>query len=76
MVFKSNLQLLICAYNNPTGANMVTDCLQGMAPTLMVACVSVAGDNDVQDAPSEEISSFMFHARSMHVYLTQSVADD
>ena len=75
MVFKSNLQFLICAYYSPTAVNMATDCRQGMAPTLMVACVSLAGDNDVQETPSRGVSSFVFHARSMHVYLTQSITD-
>ena len=76
MVFKSNLQFLICAYYSPTAVNMATDCRQGMAPTLMVACVTLAADDDAQNTPSAEISAFMSHAQSTHAYLTRSVSEN
>lgn len=73
VVFRPNIQLLVSAYYSHAAAYMITDCQKGMAPTLMVACIALAAD-DAHEAPSADISTFMFHARSTHVYLTQSVS--
>ena len=58
----------------PTAANIGTDVFKGMAPTLVVAYVALAADDEVQEAPLEEMSSSMFHAGS--TYLARSVSDD
>ena len=58
----------------PRAANIGTDFFKGMAPTLVVAYVALAADDEVQEAPLEEMSSSMFHAGS--TYLARSVSND
>ncbi len=58
----------------PPAMNISTNFFKGMAPTLVVACVALAADDEVQEAPLEDMTSSMFHAGS--TYLAQSVWDD
>ncbi|KJA22256.1 hypothetical protein HYPSUDRAFT_87502 [Hypholoma sublateritium FD-334 SS-4] len=46
----------------------------GMAPTIMVACISLTADDDVHEAPSH-ISTLKFHVQSTHVYLSRHESD-
>ena len=76
MVCRPDLQFLVSECYNHAAANTVTDYVQCMAPTLMVACVTLAADDDAQNTPSAEISAFMSHAQSTHAYLTRSASEN
>ena len=74
MVRRPDIQFLISTCYSHVAAKIVADYLKGMAPTLLVACVARVANHDVPEAPSTHVSSFAFHARSTHVYLTRSAS--
>ena len=76
MVRRPDIQFLISTCYSRVAEKIVADYLQGMAPTLLVACVALGANHDVHEAPSTHVSGFAFHARSTHVYLTRSASEN